>query len=57
VVDETNRCEFPGDYREISASGFDAIKENKTISVKIRAIPFNNNWGKEIESEACVSHI
>jgi hypothetical protein len=57
VVDETNRCEFPGDYREISASGFDAIKENKTISVKIRAIPFNNNWGNEIESEACVSRI
>jgi hypothetical protein len=57
VVDGSKRCEFSSDHREISASGFDAIEKNKTISVKIQAIPVNNYWGKEIESEACVSRI
>ncbi|CAF2356593.1 unnamed protein product [Rotaria sp. Silwood2] len=54
IVNDCHRGEFDGSYQCISAAGFDVMKQENYVNVKIEAKPVNNNW-KTIkkESESC----
>ncbi|CAF1040556.1 unnamed protein product [Rotaria sordida] len=52
IVNKCYQVEFDSSYQYISASGFDVIKQEKQIDVKIQAIPLNKDWRIK-ESKSC----
>lgn len=57
-MDNIERGEFSSFFQDISVSGFSIKSESKSIPMKIRAVPINNNWStiKESNTRVCNTH-
>ncbi|CAF1654633.1 unnamed protein product [Rotaria magnacalcarata] len=54
IVDECDRDEFDGSFRFISISGFDITKKDKTVDIKIQALPHNKHYETMVKvSKSC----